>query len=240
MPIRAVLWDIDDTIFDYAGADRAGMSAHLAGEGLPDAYRDTGEALAAWKRITEVHWARVAEGLTDFQGQRRDRVRDFLGRPAMSDAEADDWFGRHLVHYEAAWALFPDTLPALDLLAGDYRHAVLSNSSLANQERKLRALGVRDRFEAVVCAIDIGFHKPEARAFLAACEVLGLRPEEVAYVGDQPDIDARGAAEAGLTGVWLDRAGLGGRPELTRITGLDQLAPLLRGDTRFGAPSTFG
>ncbi|MEU1279605.1 HAD family hydrolase [Streptomyces sp. NPDC005805] len=240
MPIRAVLWDIDDTIFDYAGADRAGMSAHLAGEGLPDAYRDVGEALAAWKRITEVHWARVARGLTDFQGQRRDRVRDFLGRPAMTDAEADDWFGRHLVHYEAAWALFPDTLPALDLLAGDYRHAVLSNSSLANQERKLRALGVRDRFEAVVCAIDMGVHKPEARAFLAACEILGLRPQEVAYVGDQPDIDARGAAEAGLTGVWLDRAGLGGRPELTRITGLDQLAPLLRGDTRFGASSTFG
>jgi putative hydrolase of the HAD superfamily len=67
-----------------------------------------------------------------------------------------------------------------------------------------------------------------------------LAPHEVAYVGDQPDIDARGAVEAGLTGIWLDRAGLGGRPELIRITGLDELPGLLRADTRFGAPSTFG
>ncbi|MCQ6552616.1 HAD family hydrolase [Streptomyces sp. C10-9-1] len=240
MPIRAVLWDIDDTLFDYAGADRTGMSVHLGREGLPGGYADVDQALAAWKRLTQVHWDRVARGLTDFPGQRRDRVRDFLRAPSMTDAEADDWFGRHLVHYEAAWSLFPDAVPALDLLAGDYRHAVLSNSSLAHQERKLRTLGVRDRFEAVVCAVELGVSKPEAGAFLAACEAIGLPPHEVAYVGDQPDIDARGAVEAGLAGIWLDREGLGGRPELTRITGLDQLAPLLRGDTRFGAPSTFG
>ncbi|WP_368406453.1 HAD family hydrolase [Streptomyces sp. CC77] len=136
--------------------------------------------------------------------------------------------------------LFPDTLPALELLAGDYRHGVLSNSSLHNQDRKLRVLGVRDRFEAVVCAADIGISKPEAAAFHAACDALGLAPYEVAYVGDQPDIDARGATEAGLLGIWLDRAGAGGRPELQRITGLEQLPALLRGDTRFGAQDTFG
>ncbi|MFI2368807.1 HAD family hydrolase [Streptomyces sp. NPDC018833] len=240
MPIRAVLWDIDDTIFDYASADRIGMGKHLEHEGLPGGYACVEQALVAWREITDIQWARFAAGETDFPGQRRDRVRQFLGAPEMSDDEADAWFGRHVEYYEAAWALFPDTIPVLDKLAGDYRHAVLSNSSIHNQDRKLRILGVRDRFEAVVCAVEIGVSKPEAAAFLAACEVIGLAPHEVAYVGDQPDIDARGAVEAGLTGIWLDRGGLGGRPELIRIAGLDELPPLLRGDTRFGAPSTFG
>ncbi|NWF28964.1 HAD family hydrolase [Streptomyces sp. PKU-EA00015] len=240
MPIRAVLWDIDDTIFDYASADRAGMREHLRNEGLPGGYDSVEQALVAWREITDVQWARFAAGETTFTGQRRDRVRQFLAAPGMSDDEADAWFGRHVEHYEAAWALFPDAVPVLDLLARDYRHAVLSNSSIHNQDRKLRVLGVRDRFEAVVCAVELGVSKPEAAAFLGACEVMGLAPCEVAYVGDQPDIDARGAVEAGLTGIWLDRAGLGGRPELTRITGLGQLPALLRGDTRFGAPSTFG
>ncbi|MFE7131733.1 HAD family hydrolase, partial [Streptomyces sp. NPDC057638] len=36
MPIRAVLWDIDDTLFDYATADRAGFIAHVRAEGLAD------------------------------------------------------------------------------------------------------------------------------------------------------------------------------------------------------------
>ncbi len=62
MPIRAVLWDIDDTIFDYAGADRTGMRQHLELTGLPEAYATVDEALDDWKAITVRHWARVAAG----------------------------------------------------------------------------------------------------------------------------------------------------------------------------------
>ncbi|MEU1432881.1 HAD family hydrolase [Streptomyces sp. NPDC005786] len=238
MPIRAVLWDIDDTIFDYSGADRVGMRKHLETEGLPEGYASLEQALDAWKAITDVQWARFAAGEVDFQGQRRERVRSFLGR-WLSDGEADSWFGRHAGHYEAAWELFPDTVPVLDRLADGYRHAVLSNSSIHNQDRKLRKLGVRDRFEVVLCAVELGVSKPDAGAFLAACEALDLPPGEIAYVGDEPDIDAAGAVAAGLAGVWLDRRGRGGRPELARITALDQLPGLLSADTRFGAPDTF-
>ncbi|AVZ75505.1 hydrolase [Streptomyces lunaelactis] len=238
MTIRAVLWDIDDTIFDYTSADRVGMRQHLKAEGLPEGYESIGQALDSWREFTDVHWARFADGETDFEGQRRDRVRSFL-RTELSDTDADAWFDRHVAHYEAAWSLFPDTVPVLDLLADEYRHAVLSNSSIHNQDRKLRVLGVRDRFEAVVCAVELGVSKPDPGAFHAACDTIGLAPQDVAYVGDHPEIDARGAVAAGLAGIWLDRTGLGGHPELTRITGLDQLPGLLRGDTRFGAPDTF-
>ncbi|MFJ8824535.1 HAD family hydrolase [Streptomyces sp. NPDC102467] len=237
--VRAVVWDIDDTIFDYATADTAGMRAHLTVEGLLHTFGTAEQALVRWKALTREHWARFEAGEADWEGQRRDRVRAFVGE-ALDDAMADAWFTRYLKHYEAAWSLFPDTVPALDVLAGTYRHAVLSNSSLHNQDRKLRVLGVRDRFEALVCAAELGVAKPEAAAFHAVCEELGLAPHEVAYVGDQPDTDARGAVEAGLTGIWLDRAAIGGRPELIRITSLAQLPPLLARDTRFGAPDSFG
>ncbi|BAU86325.1 hydrolase [Streptomyces laurentii] len=240
MAIRAVLWDIDDTLFDYARADRAGMRAHLTAEGLAGGYASVEQALGRWKELTVLHWRRFEAGGVDFLEQRRERVRDFLEEPGMTREAADGWFERYVAHYEAAWELFPDAVPALDVLAGDYRHGVLSNSSILNQDHKLRALGVRDRFEAVLCAAELGVAKPAAEAFHAACTALGLAPGEVAYVGDQPDIDARGATEAGLLGIWLDRAGGGGRPELHRITGLGQLPGVLRGDTRFGAPGTIG
>lgn len=238
MAIRAVLWDIDDTIFDYAGADRTGMRHHLGDEGLPDGCDSVERALERWRELTLAHWQRFAAGECGFEEQRRDRVRAFLGLP-LTDAETEEWFGRHKLHYEAAWALFPDTVPALDGLAG-YRHAVLSNSAFAHQDRKLRVLGVRDRFEVLLCAAELGVSKPEAAAFHTACRALDLPPEEVAYVGNEPDIDARGAAEAGLLGIWLDRHGVGGRPELARITGLGELPALLRADTRFGAVSLIG
>ena len=81
MPIRAVLWDIDDTLFDYTGADRAGMREHLEAEGLLDAVRrPSSRPSRRWREITDRHWARFAAGEVDFQGQRRDRVRDVPGR----------------------------------------------------------------------------------------------------------------------------------------------------------------
>jgi putative hydrolase of the HAD superfamily len=242
MSIRAVVWDVDDTLFDYTTADREGMRAHLAVEGLLGRYPTPERALRRWREITDRQWARFSAGEVSFDGQRRDRVRVFLGEQ-LTDAEADAWFRRYIGHYEAAWALFPDVLPVLDALSASHRHAVLSNSSLTVQEHKLRTLGVRDRFETVLCAAELGVSKPEAGAFLAACEALGLPAHQVAYVGDHPEIDGRGAAEAGLLSVWIDRGGVyaGEAPAFVghRITTLGELPAIVRADTRFGAPSTF-
>jgi len=244
MSIRAVVWDVDDTLFDYTAADRAGMREHLAAEGLLDGYETVEQALTRWREVTDAQWARFSAGETDWQGQRRDRVRAFLGEP-LSDADADAWFDRYVAHYEAAWSLFPDVLPALDALVATHRHAVLSNSSLLVQDRKLRVLGVHDRFEAVLCAAELGVSKPAAEAFHAACEALGLPPHQVAYVGDHPEIDGRGAADAGLLSVWIDRGGAhtvtdGGPAGPRRISSLAELPAIVGADTRFGAPSTFG
>ncbi|MET8569043.1 HAD family hydrolase [Streptomyces sp. NPDC004783] len=244
MTIRAVVWDVDDTLFDYTTADREGMRAHLAAEGLLDGYGSAEEALARWREITDRQWARFAAGEVDFVTQRRDRTRVFLDRPELTDAEADDWFLRYVTHYEAAWSLFPDVLPVLDALAAGHRHAVLSNSSLTVQDRKLRVLGLHDRFEVILCAAELGVSKPAAGAFLAACDALCLPPHQVAYVGDHPEIDGRGAADAGLLSVWIDRgtarAAVDPPAGPRRIASLSELPAILGADTRFGAPSTFG
>ncbi|MEU3826379.1 HAD family hydrolase [Streptomyces sp. SID161] len=243
MTIRAVVWDVDDTLFDYTTADRAGMRAHLRAEGLLRADEGVERALLRWREITDAQWARFSAGEVDFLTQRRDRTRVFLGRE-LTDDEADAWFRRYLAHYEAAWSLFPDVLPVLEVLATSHRHAVLSNSSITVQEHKLRVLGLLDRFETVLCAAELGVAKPQPGAFLAVCEALGLPPREVAYVGDHPEIDGRGAAEAGLLSVWIDRgtavARVVGEVVAHRISTLAELPALVRADTRFGAPSTFG
>lgn len=242
MSIKAVIWDVDDTLFDYTTADRVGMRAHLAAEGLLDGYASVEQALLRWHELTDQQWARFSAGETGWEATRRDRVRAFLDQP-LSDAQADAWFERYIAHYEGAWALFPDVLPVLDALADSHRHAVLSNSSIRVQDCKLRVLGVWDRFETVLCAAELGVHKPAAEAFHAACTALALPPHEVAYVGDHPEIDGQGAADAGLLSVWIDREGphTGGNGPAGphRIATLAELPELLGTASRFGGPSTF-
>ncbi len=68
-------------------------------------------------------------------------------------------------------------------------------------KEKLQALGLSNYVQLFLCATDrdINAFKPHPRGFLKACEHWGLRPDEVLYVGDRPEVDAKGAAAAGLS-----------------------------------------
>ncbi|MEV6106730.1 HAD family hydrolase [Streptomyces sp. NPDC051940] len=229
MTITAVLWDVDDTLFDHRGAERHGALAHMAAEGLLGRYASADEAAAHWHEVAEHYVDRYLAGEFGFQDQRRERARAMLGKP-LTDEQADEWFARYVDAYRRQWRAFPDVVPALRGLTPRYRHGVLSNNQAAQQELKLAAVGIRAHFEVLVCSEELGVAKPDPAAFHAACEALGLSPREVAYVGDRHDVDAAGADAAGLTGVWLDRVGgITPQPGVRRITGLGQLAALLEG-----------
>jgi putative hydrolase of the HAD superfamily len=231
MNIKAVLWDVDDTLFDYTGSDNAAALAHIEAEGLTSCDASPKAALARWRSVMEEQYARFVAGEIGFLDHRRERARQFLGA-RLSDEQADAWFGRYVARYEAAWMLFPDTLAALDALADTHRHGVLSNSSVRNQDRKLTRLGIRDRFEVFLCSHELGCAKPDPAAFLAACEALALPPHEVAYVGDRLDLDAEAAVAAGLAGVWLDRNGGPHDAFAPRVTSLTELPAVLKNLSR--------
>lgn len=67
-------------------------------------------------------------------------------------------------------------------------------------QEKLKALGLDRWVKLAFCATDkeVNAFKPHPRGFLLACEYWGFRPEEVLYVGDRPEVDAKGALAAGM------------------------------------------
>ena len=238
MTIRGVLFDVDDTLFDYTSSEHAGVLGHLTAEGLLGLFPSPADAVATWREIMEEEYARFLAGELTFAGQQLARTRRFLshvGRlPAggISDDEAALWFARYRGLRDTVWAAFPDADPVLRKLAPRFRLGIVSNSSLGHQQDKLRAIGLLDHFgEAIVCAIEHGAPKPDAGIFLAGCAALGLPAHQVAYVGDKYEIDAVGAHEAGLRSYWLDRAatGVATLDGISVIRSLDELVPALIG-----------
>jgi len=67
-------------------------------------------------------------------------------------------------------------------------------------QEKLKALGLDSYVELVLCATDqdVNAFKPHSRGFLRACEKWSLPPNEVLYVGDRPEVDAKGASAVGM------------------------------------------
>ncbi|MGI5350509.1 HAD family hydrolase [Streptomyces sp. CA-250714] len=234
MPIQGVLFDVDDTLFDYSTSEEIGLLAHLRAEGLLELFPDAATALALWREIMERQYARFLSGEITFAGQQHERTREFLShigqapRTGLSDHQVTAWFAGYQVHRTAAWAAFPDAEPVLGKLAPDYRLGIVSNSSVDHQRTKLDAIGLLPYLDGtLVCSDEHGAAKPHPSIFLAGCASLGLEPREVAYVGDKYALDAVGAREAGLHAYWLDRANTGSGKTLDDgirvIHSLDQL-----------------
>jgi putative hydrolase of the HAD superfamily len=79
--------------------------------------------------------------------------------------------------------------------------------SITNGNADLGAVGLSHHFKVSVAAHQLGRAKPDAAIFLAACRELGVAPQDAVYVGDDLLLDVRGAQQAGLRGVWLNRTG---------------------------------
>jgi putative hydrolase of the HAD superfamily len=209
--VDGVLLDIDDTLVDTRSAFFAAIAAasatslsHLPREAYDDVAR-------RWIADVGGHFRSYTRGEISIAVQRRRRVDDLqhaFGGHELDDEQFASWFAEYDRQFRASWRLHDDVLELLDRLeTAAVRVGALSNSSRELSQAKLARLGLTERSPLLVSPDDLGFGKPDPRVFALACERLGTRPERTAYVGDELDVDALGAAGAGLVGIWLDRLG---------------------------------
>lgn len=95
--------------------------------------------------------------------------------------------------------LLPGTLEMLAELKPRYRLGLLSNFTYAPAVRNIiNQLGLQPYLDVVLISGDTGHRKPGSIAFGKLVEALQLPRQQVAYIGDNPDTDIKGAREAGL------------------------------------------
>lgn len=99
--------------------------------------------------------------------------------------------------------LYPEVAACLERLSRRYPIASLSNGN-ANLAR----IGLDHLFQATVSAHAHGASKPDPALFHIACRALDCAPDQVVHLGDDAELDVRGARGAGLHAVWVNRANL--------------------------------
>lgn len=175
--VRAVVFDIDDTLYgerDYIRSGYGAAADHLRRRlGTDDSYEDwlcdrlaSGQAGGAFDAMNE-HFrlglgpAAIAEVVQAYRDHRPD-----------------------IAPYEGMAAL-------LERLKARYRLGVLSDGFLPAQSLKLAALGLEGFFEAVVFTESLGraAWKPAAAGFELMAAKLALPHAAMAYVADNPGKD---------------------------------------------------
>ena len=205
-PIRAIFFDLDDTLLDdtiTSERSAALVAAELAGDrgvapgDLAVAYME--EAMGFWERL-EPGAPKPASGAI-----RPSIWRGALTRHGIHDAVLAQ---RLAARYDAVRIerveLFPETLPVLRELHGRYKMAIITNGFAETHEAKIARLELSRFFDTVVLAGEMELAKPDPAVFRHGMDALGVSARESVMVGDRFDRDITGAQAAGMRAIWVN------------------------------------
>lgn len=177
---RALLLDLDDTLFDRGAAFRAWLASRLGRAPGP------GE-LEAWIELD----------------QRGHRPREELAADAAPlGVEIDP----ERFPFELAEHVRPEpgAREALVRLAARMRIAIVTNGGAAQRD-KLARLGLADVVHEVFVSSELASAKPASAIFEHALEWTAAAPHDVLFVGDDPIVDLAPAAAHGMVTAWRVR-----------------------------------
>lgn len=199
MTTKLVLFDVDDTLCDYAGARALRLRcAFSAAFGVactlpPDDMTTLiAESIALHPHGTDHFPALLA--------------RYGLERPEAA-AEARRWYQANRFH---GLRLFPEAVETLTLLraAGTGRQVGLITNGPADVQRaKVELLDLNRYVDFVLISGEFGSAKPDPTIFHEALRLAGVDAEQAIFIGDSPEFDIAGARASGIRAVWINRTG---------------------------------
>lgn len=226
--IKAVIFDLDNTLYAYWPAHYAGFRAvtdyardvlGIEPECLPALHQEGDRMLRAHAGENA---AAIHSRLIRYQLMLEKKSLPILHAPRMERRYWESFFAE--VKPE------PGTREALlALREHGLRIGVGTNMTAAQQYTKLELLGLLELVDFLVCSEEVSAEKPDRRLFDCCVEKAGCRAEECLFVGDDAKRDVTAALAAGLRPVWLQREGDEAAlpPEIPRIRRIDELPTLL-------------
>jgi putative hydrolase of the HAD superfamily len=126
--------------------------------------------------------------------------------PEVGELDRDNFFEVAYEHFaeSGVWELYPDVIEVLKQLRRRFQLAIVSNFD-GRLRVILERLGISKYFGDIFVSSEIGAEKPDPEIFRRALKFLGLHPENVLHVGDDPERDWQAATIAGLSIFKLDR-----------------------------------
>ncbi|MBD2870158.1 HAD family hydrolase [Paenibacillus arenilitoris] len=205
--IEAVYFDLDDTLYDQLLPFRTAVrQAGFREEDIRDVRI---EALyTRLRRHSDRLWSLHKNGELTLKELRIERTTAaFADLGVKITAEAAARLQGHYEREQLRLALRPGVSGLLEQLrACGVRIGLITNGPVDHQGNKIMALGldrwIMDRF--IHISDGIGVAKPDPETFRYAQRLSGLRPEQLAYVGDAWHNDIVPSFRAGWTPIWLN------------------------------------
>ena len=193
--IKFILFDLDETIFDFPLAERLAISEVLESFGIEADERTV-------KRYSEINrecWDALERGELSRERivvLRFERLFSELSCPDLSPDEAQ---ARYLVALGSKHPFIEGAERVLSELSEKYKLYAVTNGLYAVQTRRIKDAGLDRFFSGYFISEEIGYSKPSREFFLTAfAKIPNFDPDLAIVVGDSLRSDILGAKNAGV------------------------------------------
>ena len=200
--IRAVLFDLDDTLYDRKAAQI--MVLELIVKRFPHIFGrfEKERVIEAFLESDSLLTINFNAGAPS-EGIREERSRIFLEILGIREDIVDTITEIYVDEYPKLNAVMPGAFELVKELSGRYQIGVVSNGLPDVQYIKLESMGLRDLFSCVVLSEELGIRKPDPRIFHQAADLIKMSPADCLYIGNSYKDDIAGAKAAGMLACWL-------------------------------------
>lgn len=202
--IRNVLFDLDDTLFDFHKAEKIALTKTLVHFGIDP----TEETLALYSAINAAHWKRLELGEISREEVKVGRYRELFKTIGV---ECDPV--KATAYYESMLAIghyfMPGAPELLEELYGKYRLYIVSNGTAKVQEGRIGSSGIAKYMDGIFISQILGANKPDKQFFdICFSEIPDFSLSETVIIGDSLSSDIKGGINAGITTVWFNPKGI--------------------------------
>lgn len=104
--------------------------------------------------------------------------------------------------YKSKLRLYPKTRDTLQKLRKKYIIGMITDGNVQMQKNKISALNIKNLFNIIIfCKLKKGFEKPNVNSYRLMIKKIGIKPNEMIYIGDNPYVDFIGAKKIGINTV---------------------------------------
>lgn len=188
MPIKAILFDLDGTLYDSTSY-------------FSSAFKQVASYLSSCFSLSEDLILNTLWNIFHRKGSLYSRLFDET--LITLSLQPDSNLVKELVElfHKApicSIVLYEDVQEVLPRLTRRYKIGLITNGNVKMQQRKVAALGLDKLMTIIVYADNIKSPKPEPNAYTYALNVLNVNPQESLYVGDNPYTDFIGGKHVGM------------------------------------------
>lgn len=201
MRYEVIIFDADDTLFDFKKSEREAFKNSMVEF---DIKYDENHHLRIYQDINTAIWTEFEQGFITLEKLKVERFRR-LSEKLNAGFDENKFAKAYIKHLADASFLFDESLELVESLHKDYKLTIVTNGLTDVQSKRIRKSDIAKYFKDVVISEEIKVAKPAPEIFEHAVkDIKNMDKGKILVVGDSLSSDIQGGINFGVDTCWYN------------------------------------